>query len=236
MYNGSSPFVDPAFQTSLNKVGLGGVTAIVELSVSIIHVAQIPRNIWPVFLPGLTTIGDTLGVLECVVEDVDTAQCADGLSRPVTPRLVDLPGLTNLSRIDYRLFVVNTAFTDMMPLRGLRCPPDHIQLVNLMNLSSLHGWENVYPWTKDVQGPSIFIYTPSPANISALRPMALCDEHGNTTLSPNSFAGGDAPTVTFYGSYCPAHDGMIQVRPICTCEDSNEIFAGHCRFMIVILF
>lgn len=170
------------------------------------------------FPPWACNNPSSLVVAECTSENVYTGQCAD-LRPPVRSRLTDLPGLSNVYRIR-DLTVYSTAFTDMMPFRGLRCPPN-MQLYNLVNLASLHGWEGIEPWTYG-WAPSLYI-DPAPRNISALKSMALCNEQGNTVaFAPYSDA-------VFHGPFC---DVEIQVWPIYT----REIMLSLCpRITTVVL-
>ncbi len=181
VYTGSLPFLEPNFQTMLDTVGLGAVTALGWLHVHIIHVISIPQDIRPAFLPDLTYLEFQLAVFEWYSEILATAECVGSDTPWITPpgpngRLVALPAVSKVYRMR-DLFIQNTGFTDMISLIGFTCPPVIIQLLGNDNLVSLRGFENI--------GPSegmIMIVSPSPADVSALTTMARCDDKGQTVL------------------------------------------------------
>jgi hypothetical protein len=185
-YNGSLPFIEPDFRSNLNAVGLGAITAVWQIHLHIIHLVQIPRDIRPSFLPGITMIKDQLAVYECTIEGDDTVGAYLVCGRepndpgPSTPRLVGLPDVANVDRVR-DLYIQNTGFADMTSLGGLRCSPDIIQLYGNEQLGSLQGLEGIAPWTRD-NGGNIIVFIPTPTNISALRTFARCDEQGNSEL------------------------------------------------------
>jgi hypothetical protein len=182
VYGGTLPFREPNFQPMLNTVGLGAVTSLWWLHVHIIHVASIPQDIRPAFLPNLTYLQFQLAVFECTGEIVATGECLGSDTAWITPagpnprRLVALPAVSKVYRMR-DLFIQNTGFRDMMSLIGFTCPPGIIQILGNYNLVSLRGFENI--------GPSeglIIIISPSPNDLSALTSMARCDKEGQTVL------------------------------------------------------
>jgi hypothetical protein len=212
VYNGSSAFRDPEFQTILDVVGLGSVTTVWRLSLHIIHVTSIPRDIRPAFLPKLALINN-LAIFECISEITATGKCTGSDTPTITPsppaprRLVALPDLVKVDRIPGDLFVQNTGFTNMTSFRGVRCLPPTVQLLGLDNLVSLQGFEGVGPWTRTSGGP-IVVISPSPRNVSALRTMALYNSQGQTPLS--------GAFVSFQSAYPCSTPGPLTVSTITT--------------------
>jgi hypothetical protein len=179
VYNSTSPFVDPDFQSCLNTVGLGDITALWALSLHIFHIRQVPRDVKLAFLPGLTLAKDQIALSECNIEGDTCAAVWE--SFPFTPRLVGVPDLANVYRTR-DLFIQNTKLSDMTSFGSLKCPPDIIQIYGNKELKSLRGLEGFGPWTRDLRGNIIVIY-PSPGEMSALSTMYLCDNQGNSVLT-----------------------------------------------------
>jgi hypothetical protein len=154
VYNGSSPFVDPDFQTHLNTIGLGSVTALLWLHIYILHLAPIPRGIELAFLPDLTLIKDQLRVSECPREGIVQGVCESSAPKAAERSLIGLTATSNVYRVP-DIFIDYTNLTDMMFLKGLQCPPSSMQLSGNTKLVSFRGLEGIQAWTKDSIGPVI---------------------------------------------------------------------------------
>ncbi len=202
VYSGSTPFIEPAFQNMLDIVGLGRITVLWELDMHIIHAASIPQDLQPAFLPGLTSIPDHLAVRECTSEMGTSGRCTGSDTGEITPdppvprRLRSIPAVFNVTKIR-DIFIQNPGFRDMTTFKGLRCPPGIMQFLGLGNLRSLSGLEKVQAWTPDVGGP-IIVISPSPADISALKTWAHCDDQGLSDLTGafTSFQSTSCGTLT----------------------------------------
>ncbi len=213
-YDGGGIYVEPDFQAHLTTIGLGDITALYALEVYVIQLppnGDIPTDIQLAFLPGLSRITYALFIVECTEEDPVKGGCPIVTSPPSTPRLVAIPALSKVNTFR-ELFIQSTALKDMTSFTGLTCAPTVMTLTGNLGLATLQGLQNLKPWSGDPRGPFVlFAQTAltTPASVSALQTMALCDQNGDSPLS-----GGISMDV----SDCPNVNGL-QVSPN-TCATS----------------
>jgi hypothetical protein len=209
-YDGGGTYEQPDFQSHLTTIGLGDVTSLYALDLYVIQLppnGDIPTDIQLAFLPGLSRITYTLIIIECTEEDPVKGGCPIVTNPPSTPRLVAIPALSKVSTFR-ELIIQSTALKDMMSFTGLTCSPTVMTVVNNLGLATLQGLENLRPWSGDPRGPFVtFVQNAltTPASVSALQTMALCDQNGDSGLS-----GG----ITMDVSDCP--NGLqlqLQVSP-----------------------
>jgi hypothetical protein len=186
-YDGGGAYVEPDFQAHLTTIGLGDLTALFALNVYVIQLppnGAIPTDIQLNFLPGLTYVDFSVVIVECTGEDAVKGGCPDPSSAPSTPRLVGLPALSKVYSLD-RLTIQSTALKDMLSFNGLTCLPSRMKITGNLGLATLQGLANLRPWFRDCNGPRIDMtqnaFT-TPASVSALQTLALCDNGGASSL------------------------------------------------------
>jgi hypothetical protein len=204
----------PAISVWLTNLRLANLTVIKgSLSILVDYTPNpIPTVISPLFFPDLDQVGSLL-IAEC-------ANCSANSTIPPTagfwPALASLPGLVKLKQTcdpsapscigENSIQVVNTGFTNLTSLSGLRCPPPAFHLTGNTKMASLQGLELLLP-----QPPNGTVFDTSGSgpfeDLNAIPPiklMANCSGNVSTSTSP-FFLSPTAPCTapfTSYSQYC----------------------------------
>lgn len=187
VYNG------PQFQKHLENIGLGAITAIGALYISVIQTTAFPADIALSIFPQLSFVQYGTTIIECVGESPEGGACVDG-SAPVTPHLTGV----DFQRTQYlgpSLVLGSTGFVNMKSFRGLRCPPVVMTIVGNPFLTSLDGLESILPWSSNIRWVSIAECPglATPGSVAALSPLVQCT--GATSTLTGVYIGLRACTV-----------------------------------------